>query len=161
MNIGQVIMNERGIYTGRIATLALSLQVYLRPAARTNDRAPHFDVLARNVAGDVVAIGALWEKTAAETGEVYYSGRIEDPSLTAPLYIVAFSQPDGSLNITWTRPNRAAGAMKARTTAAGEDELAQAPGYSGGEGDGLGESTAPDAKRGRRNRAAAGDEVAF
>ena len=155
MNIGSVIKNERGFFAGRISTLTLSLTIYLRPIERKSASGPSFDILARNVAGEAVAVGALWEKTAAETGEIYYNGRIEDPSLAAPVPIAVFVQRDGSMNVAWNRPSKAAAAMKGRTMqSAQDDDLAAAPGFAGDEGDGLGESTAPSA-RGRKTKAPA------
>lgn len=155
MNIGSVRANAKGILAGKVQTLTLDLNVALRAITRSNESMPSFDIFAQNVSGGYIAVGALWEKAARETGEVYYSGRIEDPSLPSPLYVAAFPQSDGSINIVWTRPSRAAATVTGArgTTETSADDLAGVPGFgSGGSdtgGDGLGESTAPASRRGR------------
>src|SRR3546814_9895070 len=53
-----------------------------------------------------VQVGALFELFSNGTGEAFLNGKIEDPSLAAPLYISAFRQEDGSYNVVWSRPTR-------------------------------------------------------
>ncbi len=51
-------------------------------------------------------VGALFELFSNDTGKASLNGKIEDPSLAAPLYISAFRQEDGSYNVVWSRPTR-------------------------------------------------------
>ncbi|MDE8650600.1 DUF736 family protein, partial [Novosphingobium album (ex Liu et al. 2023)] len=51
-------------------------------------------------------VGALFELASNSTGEAFLNGKIEDPSLAAPLYVSAFRQEDGSYNVVWSRPTR-------------------------------------------------------
>src|SRR3546814_7693976 len=54
----------------------------------------------------ILQVGALFELFSNGTGEAFLNGKIEDPSLAAPLYISAFRQEDGSYNVVWSRPTR-------------------------------------------------------
>lgn len=90
-------------------------------------------------------VGALWQYASNETGEVFLSGRIDDPSLDKPLDVALFNQDDGSYNVAWRRP-KAKRSLPAATN--DENSLPSLPGF--GEeseedqrpgGDGLGEST--------------------
>lgn len=53
-------------------------------------------------------IGALWEKEARETGEVYLTGHVDDPALPDKLYVAAFRQDDGGYAVAWTRTSPSA-----------------------------------------------------
>ena len=163
MNIGSVSQNSSGNLVGFIQSLALDLSIVLRPVTRRHERSPSFDILARNVAGRYIAIGAFWEKPNSKTGEIYYSGRIEDPSLAEPMNIVAFPQEDRSLSIAWSRPNlSAAGVYGGRSGEPDAGELARAPGFSGDDTSGDTGGQTDDApaqaeRRGRTRRCEAAD----
>ena len=43
-----------------------------------------------------VKVGALWEYSSNDTGEVFLSGRIDDPSLDKLIDVAMFRQEDGS-----------------------------------------------------------------
>ena len=94
MNIGSIKQNDAGIFVGKIATLAIAMTVALREVHSANPKAPKFEVLA------------LFELFSNGTGEAFLNGKIEDPSLAAPLYVSAFRQEDGSYNVVWSRPTR-------------------------------------------------------
>lgn len=163
MNIGNIKATGDGKFIGRIATLTLSLQVALVAVDSTNERAPAFDIFA--LGGDRrtwVKVGALWEFSSNETGEVFLSGRIDDPSLDKPIDVALFRQQDGSYNVAWRRPQRRSSVPSAPVATG--DELPPLPGETAGAGDpppadGLGESTAPEAieaeGKSKRSRATA------
>src|SRR3546814_1440828 len=82
------------------------MTIALREVHSANPKAPKFEVLALSASRAWVQVGALFELFSNGTGEAFLNGKIEDPSLTAPLYISAFSQEDGSYNVVWSRPTR-------------------------------------------------------
>jgi hypothetical protein len=63
-------------------------------------------VLALSASRAWVQVGALFELASNSTGEAFLNGKIEDPSMAAPLYISAFRQEDESYNVVWSRPTR-------------------------------------------------------
>ena len=148
MNIGSIKQNDAGIFVGKIATLAIAMTVALREVHSANPKAPKFEVLALSASRAWVQVGALFELFSNGTGEAFLNGKIEDPSLTAPLYISAFRQEDGSYNVVWSRPTRRrdlAAEMTARTDDGlpplpGEGETGGAPAHSAEAG--LGDSSA-------------------
>ena len=107
MNIGNLKSNDDGIHVGRIVTLAFAATVALREVTSNNEKAPAYDVMALSAdRRSWVKVGALWQYSSNETGELFLSGRIDDPSLDKPLDIALFSQDDGSYNVAWRRPQR-------------------------------------------------------
>ena len=97
MNIGNLKLNEQGTPVGRIVTLGFNAVVALREVNSTNEKEPAFDVMGLSADRRTwVKIGALWEYTANGTGESFFSGRLDDPTLAAPLDVAAFRQEDGS-----------------------------------------------------------------
>src|SRR6218665_2975085 len=104
MNIGSIKQNDAGIFVGKIATLAIAMTIALREVHSANPKAPKYDVLALSASRSWVQVGALFELFSNGTGEAFLNGKIEDPSLAAPLYISAFRQEDGSYNVVWSRP---------------------------------------------------------
>lgn len=106
MNIGSIKQNEAGIFVGKIATLTIAMTIALREVHSANPKAPKFEVLALSASRAWVQVGALFELFSNGTGEAFLNGKIEDPSLAAPLYVSAFRQEDGSYNFVWSRPTR-------------------------------------------------------
>lgn len=102
-NIGSLKLNEKGIFVGNIATFARTLAIALRPVNRENERAPKYEVLARNADGDWVQLGALYEQFMNATGEAFLQGSISDPSIPT-FYFAAFMQDDGSYALAWRAP---------------------------------------------------------
>src|SRR3546814_739775 len=82
------------------------MTIALREVHSANPKAPKFEVLALSASRAWVQVGALFELFSNGTGEAFLNGKIEDPSLTAPLYISAFAQEDGIYNVVWSRPTR-------------------------------------------------------
>ncbi|MGF7156204.1 DUF736 domain-containing protein [Novosphingobium gossypii] len=170
MNIGSLKANDEGTLVGRIVTLGFNAVVALREVNSSNDRAPAYDMMGLSADRRTwVKIGALWEYTSNETGEAFLSGRIDDPSLEKPLDVAMFRQEDGTLNVSWRRPQRRRAAPSFGSNdalppmpPAGSDEGADSIGSGSGSGamsggDGLGESTAParGAPAGARRKAPA------
>ena len=78
MNIGEMIRNDNGSVTGYIAEPTYDFaHVFLDKVESSNARAPLFDLKTPSPSGRPFRLGALWEYTARETGEVYFSGYIE------------------------------------------------------------------------------------
>ena len=135
MNIGEIKKNASGQLIGTVETLTMTRTIGLRPVSSSNARAPKYEIVALNDQRRWVAVGALFELASNSTGEIFYQGKIDDPSMSQPLYIAAFPREDGTMAIAWQRPRR-------RNSQLGSSEY----------GDGLGDSTAtPPGKRGRAN----------
>ena len=146
MNIGSIKQNASGIYMGRIDTLAVGITIALKPVNSQNPKAPRFEIHALTPNKTWVQVGAFFELHSNNTGEAFLNGRIDDPSLAAPLQVSAFMQDDESYNVVWSRPTRRRDVSAQLQTKS--DEL---PPFGGDEdtgetanetGDGLGESTA-------------------
>ncbi|MPS71378.1 MULTISPECIES: DUF736 domain-containing protein [unclassified Novosphingobium] len=103
MNIGTFkVIN--GQLLGSIATVSIDLpRLGMRPVESDNDKAPAYEIVALNVARRWVQVGALWEATSNSTGEVFYQGRLEDPSLTEPLQIMLFGDNEEGYRVVWNR----------------------------------------------------------
>ena len=138
MNIGSIKQNAAGIYMGRVSTLAVAMTIALKPVQSTNPRAPRYEIHALTPGKTWVQVGALFELTSNNTGEAFLNGRIDDPSLAAPLQVSAFRQEDGSYNLVWQRQQKRRD-VGAALGVAKDDELA--PPFPAD--DGLGISTAP------------------
>lgn len=107
MNIGE-FKQSNGRLMGSIATRTIDLpRLGLRPVESSNDRAPVFEIVALNVGNRWVQIGALWEAVAKHTtGEVFFQGTIDDPSLAEPLPIALFGNVEEGYRVAWRRPQR-------------------------------------------------------
>ena len=104
MNIGQ-FKSANGQLIGSIATATIDLaRLGLRPVESDNERAPAYEIVTLNVARRWVQIGALWELTSNSTGEVFYQGKLDDPSLAEPLQITLFGNNDEGFRVVWNRP---------------------------------------------------------
>ena len=148
MNIGSIKQNESGIFMGRISTLAVAMTIALKPVHSTNPRAPRYEIHALTPGRTWVQVGALFELTSNNTGEAFLNGRIDDPSLSAPLQVSAFRQDDGSYNIVWQRAQKRRDVTSALAPKGGDDlppfaaDGGEPSGGTPGD-DGLGETTAP------------------
>jgi uncharacterized protein (DUF736 family) len=104
MNIGQFKITN-GQLLGSIATATIDLpRLGLRPTQSNNERAPAFEIVTLNVARRWVQIGALWELNSNATGEVFYQGKLDDPSLSEPLQITMFGNNEEGFRVVWNRP---------------------------------------------------------
>ena len=154
MNIGEIRKNANGQLIGSVETLTITRTIGLRPVTSSNPRAPKFEIVALNDQRRWVIVGALFELSSNSTGESFYQGKIDDPSMAQPLYIAAFPREDGTMAVAWQRPRRRN--TQLGSAEYGESDMFPADDAGGSDrseeqaGDGLGESTAtPPAKRGR------------
>ena len=108
MNIGSIAKNSTGHLVGKISTLTVELVVALRPVHSQNPNAPKFEVMALSAARAWVRVGALFELASKESGLIFLNGKIEDPSLSAPLYVRKHRIRSGEQTITVTVPGRPA-----------------------------------------------------
>jgi uncharacterized protein (DUF736 family) len=108
-NNGKLAPHEQG-FRGTIVTLAVKFDVTLErnPLHKPTDpNSPKFDVLARANHGDMVKIGAAWEKTIERgdhVGEKFLSITVDDVSMDKPLNVTAFMREGGNYEVTWSRP---------------------------------------------------------
>ena len=161
MNIGEIRKNANGQLIGSVETLTITRTIGLRPVTSSNSRAPRYEIVALNDQRRWVIVGALFELSSNSTGESFYQGKIDDPSMAQPLYIAAFPREDGTMAIAWQRPRRRSSQLGAaeygESDMFGADDVAgnDRGGEQAGEArheDGLGDSTAtPPGKRGRAN----------
>ena len=147
-NIGYINKAEDGSLVGKIDTLAFSNIIGLRRVVSNNPNAPKFEVLALTAAKSWVKIGALFEHSIRSSGESFYQGRIDDPSMSRPMDIALFAKEEGGYDIAWTRRRARQDAPDSGEPAVPpmDDAAPEAP--SGG----LGESTAPDAPQGGKGK---------
>ena len=106
MNIGEIRKNANGQLIGSVETLTITRTIGLRPVTSSNPRAPRYEVVALNDQRRWVIVGALFELSSNSTGESFYQGKIDDPSMAQPLYIAAFPREDGTMAVAWQRPRR-------------------------------------------------------
>ena len=105
MNIGEFKLNK-GRILGWIATRTIDLpKLALRPVESENELAPAYEIIAPNVGGRVVQVGALWEAVAKRTGEVFYQGNVDDPSMPEALPIALFGSIEEGFRVAWRREN--------------------------------------------------------
>ncbi|BAV63157.1 DUF736 domain-containing protein [Sphingobium sp. GW456-12-10-14-TSB1] len=137
MNIGEFKLNK-GRILGWIATRTIDLpKLALRPVESENELAPAFEIIAPNVGGRVVQVGALWAAVAKRTGEVFYQGHVDDPSMPEPLPIALFGSIEEGFRAAWRRQERDDFGPTLRTS------RNDAPsGRGGGDDYGFGDSTA-------------------
>lgn len=153
-NIGNLKKNSDGVFIGRIDTVAFSNVVALRPVISQNEAAPRYEMMALTPARTWAKVGAMFEQSKKSTGEVFYQGRIDDPSMATPMDIALWHDREGGFAVLWSRrrPRRDLPA------APSESDL---PPVGHGSDDGLGDSTAPDAPKGGKSKGqAAKDETA-
>ena len=102
-NIGYINKTNEGGLVGKIDTLAFSNVIGLRRFVSENPKAPCFEVMALTGARTWVKIGALFEQTIRSSGESFYQGRLDAPSMSRPMDIALFANKDGGYDIAWTR----------------------------------------------------------
>jgi len=77
MNIGEMIRSDKGV-SGYIAEAGFDFpHVALEAVQSDNPRAPRFNLKTRSPRGRDVRLGSIWERSAKETGEVYFGGYID------------------------------------------------------------------------------------
>jgi uncharacterized protein (DUF736 family) len=87
-------------YSGAVKTLTLNVKAQLKPAEKTNDKAPDFRIFAGQT-----EFGAAWKQKSKE-GREYVSVKLDDPSFPAPIYASLVVAEDGeNHNLIWSRRN--------------------------------------------------------
>lgn len=100
MNIGKLHEQQDGSASGYICTLEMQVNFNLvKNLDKNGDKAPDFLIMAGKV-----DLGACWQNQAAQTGEIYYSLEMDDPSFPQKLKCAAFKNQDGTWRIVWDRP---------------------------------------------------------
>jgi uncharacterized protein (DUF736 family) len=91
-----------GEFVGEINTLRVRLQgVHIFPATRSGDNAP-----SHRIGFGRVDLGAAWAKRSEE-GRDYLSVKLDDPSLSEPIYANLFEDEGGETHsLIWSRPIR-------------------------------------------------------
>ena len=157
MNIGEIRKNANGQLIGSVETLTITRTIGLRPVTSSNPRAPKYEIVALNDQRRWVIVGALFELSSNSTGESFYQGKIDDPSMAQPLYIAAFPREDDTMAVAWQRPRRRSSQLGSAEY--GESDMFGADDVNGNDrageqasearhDDGLGDSTAtPPGKR--------------
>ncbi len=97
-NIGKLKVQDDGTYLGELHTLKHQFPLQMIPCESSSDRHPVYRVYSRKT-----EIGAAWENVAQETGLVYYTLRLNDPSFDRPIYTQLFQDKDdtGILHIVF------------------------------------------------------------
>jgi uncharacterized protein (DUF736 family) len=91
---------ETGELTGNLTTLTFVKQLRLVPINRKDQNTPVYRVIVNDA-----ELGAVWEKTARATGQVYHSMMLDSPELPTPLHLAMFPTKDrpGFYDLTWNR----------------------------------------------------------
>lgn len=85
-------------YTGSVRTLTIDVEAQIRPAEKDGDKAPDHRIFA-----GPIEFGAAWRKTSRE-GREYLSVKLDDPSLTVPIFASLVEAGDGgSFVLLWSR----------------------------------------------------------
>ena len=63
-----------------------------------SERAPDYRVTANGV-----ELGAGWSKAAKDSGAEYLSVKLDDPSVTAPVYATLVRGDNGEHKLIWSR----------------------------------------------------------
>ncbi len=96
--IGSFTRNDDdGSFAGTIKTLTLNIKVRFVPVEKDNEKSPD---LRRSA--NTIEIGAGWRKTAKDTGRVYHSVKLDDPSFPGPIY-ASLVEMDGGYALIWSR----------------------------------------------------------
>lgn len=95
--IGTFARGEGGAYHGTIRTIALNIEVVLRPSEKETERAPDYRLFA-----GAIEFGAAWAKTSREDRS-YLSVKLDDPSFPAPIYASLIEGENGELRLIWSR----------------------------------------------------------
>lgn len=96
----------RTILEGFIGTLDLDLVFDLVPNIdKKSDSAPDYIIQIVKPNGQIIVIGAAWQKTYMDNGNerMMLSITLDDPSFPMPLNVAAFQESDGRWSISFRR----------------------------------------------------------
>jgi uncharacterized protein (DUF736 family) len=106
--IGKLTKQADGSYKGSISTLAITgRNITMRPVE--DDKLKPGAPVYRIFSGFGEA-GAVFEANNKDTGEVYLSMKLDDPTFPAPVYGAIFpnkEKPESELDLVWSRPKQA------------------------------------------------------
>ncbi len=98
MSIIGTFIKSGDTFTGTVRTLVFNFKAKLVPTGASSDQAPDYRVYS----GDV-EIGAGWKKKS--DAREYISLKLDDPSLTNPIFASLFAGDDPDVfNLLWSRP---------------------------------------------------------
>jgi len=99
--IGNFVKNG-DVFEGQVKTLEFREVVRLVPSDGSIESEDAPDLIA--LVADI-QVGAAWRKTARESGNTYYSLRIDDPKLTGPIdaYLYASEADPKRHQLVWKR----------------------------------------------------------
>lgn len=126
MNIGEMIRNNDGSVTGYIAEASFDFEnIFLEAVNSSHERAPAYNLMTRSPRGRPVRIGSIWERTAKETGEVYFGGYVQSlASGYVPIRLFRSRRNADVLNIVRKTAQRASAQAQDAALAAPELEAA-------------------------------------
>lgn len=99
--------DDANTFSGALRTLNVRTPIRATPIDPSdNERAPTH----RIVTPSGFELGAMWTKSKPDTGEIYYSLKLDAPEFNAPIYANLGRMPgtdasDGTFSIIWSRPN--------------------------------------------------------
>ncbi len=99
MSTVNTLSNVNGKLVGRFKTLKIDLPLEMIPTGKNGDQ-PAYEVYSGGV-----RIGAAWEKSTRDAGQIFYSLSIDDPSFDNPINLSAFQSQSG-WDIVWRRPRQ-------------------------------------------------------
>lgn len=112
-DIGHLMQDQGGAFSGRIRTLAHRLTLELEPIEPGEKRgkdSPDLTVYAKE-GGDLIPVGSAWKKESDRGREVvrFLSITLDDPSFPAPLNLAAFPEDHDptQFRVVWNRPRQA------------------------------------------------------
>ena len=92
-NVGKLTLQDDGTYDGEFHTLKHQFKLRMVPCDGSSDKHPVYRVYSGKV-----EVGAAWENVAEETGQLYYTLRLNDPSFERPIYTKLFQdKTDGGV----------------------------------------------------------------
>ena len=97
--IGTFTKRNDGVYTGSMKTLAIDVNLEIVPVEATGER-PNYKVYSA-----ASEVGAGWDKISEEKGTGYISLKLDDPSLSAPIYASLLkAEGENEYSLLWQRP---------------------------------------------------------
>jgi len=98
--IGKLTKQTDGSYKGFISTLTIYAKITMREITDPALNSPKYRIFAG--AGEC---GAAFEQAAEQTGQIYLSLKLDDPTFAGPIYCAAFPNKEKpeDLDLVWNR----------------------------------------------------------